>query len=83
MTTATSRVSSPNDYKVYIYDHKTSDLYVHHEFILAAHPLCMEWIPTFEKKKVNLLAVGTFVPAIEIWDLNSEDSEPVCVLGDA
>jgi hypothetical protein len=26
--------------------------------------------------------VGTFLPAIEIWDLNKEDCEPVCVLGE-
>jgi len=31
--------------EVYIYDHKTSDLYVHHEVMLGAYPLCMEWLP--------------------------------------
>jgi periodic tryptophan protein 1 len=30
--------------EVYIYDHKTSDLYVHHEIILSSYPLCMEWL---------------------------------------
>jgi periodic tryptophan protein 1 len=30
--------------EVYIYDHKTSDLYVHHEIILGAYPLCLEWL---------------------------------------
>jgi len=30
--------------EVYIYDHKTSDLYVHHEIILGALPLCLEWL---------------------------------------
>lgn len=33
--------------EVYIYDHKTSDLYVHHEIILSSYPLCMEWLPTY------------------------------------
>jgi len=27
--------------EVYIYDHQTSDLYVHHEIILSAYPLCL------------------------------------------
>jgi len=31
--------------EVYIYDHKTSDLYVHHEIMLGAYPLCLEWLP--------------------------------------
>lgn len=33
--------------EVYIYDHKTSDLYVHHEIILSSYPLCVEWLPTY------------------------------------
>lgn len=33
--------------EVYIYDHKTSDLYVHHEIILSSYPLCMEWMHSF------------------------------------
>jgi len=30
--------------EVYVYDHKTQDLYVHHEIILGAMPLCLEWL---------------------------------------
>ncbi len=30
--------------EVYVYDHKTSDLYVHHEIILSSYPLCLEWL---------------------------------------
>ena len=30
--------------EVYIFDHKNSDLYVHHEIILGAYPLCLEWL---------------------------------------
>ena len=33
--------------EVYVYDHKTSDLYVHHEIILGAYPLCLEWLNTW------------------------------------
>ena len=33
--------------EVYVYDHKTQDLYVHHEIILGAMPLCLEWMKTW------------------------------------
>jgi periodic tryptophan protein 1 len=67
--------------EVYIYDHKTSDLYVHHEIILSSYPLCMEWLNHHQGKRTNLVVVGTFLPEIEIWDLNKEDCEPVYTLG--
>ena len=67
--------------EVYIYDHKTSDLYVHHEIILSSYPLCMEWLSSLGGHKSNFMVVGTFLPEIEIWDLNKEDCEPVFTLG--
>jgi periodic tryptophan protein 1 len=48
--------------EVYIYDHKSSDLYVHHEIILGSYPLCLEWLPTWKSKRSNLVIVGTFLP---------------------
>lgn len=81
VVTATAENDHSN-LEIYIYDHKTSDLYVHHEIILASYPLCLEWIPVWMEQKTNLIAVGTFLPAIEIWNLNKEDCEPVCVLGE-
>lgn len=30
--------------EVYIYEHESSNLYVHHEIILSSYPLCLEWI---------------------------------------
>jgi len=67
--------------EVYIYDHKTSDLYVHHEIMLGAYPLCLEWLPELQKSKTNHVVVGTFLPEIEIWNLDSEAVEPSAVLG--
>eukprot|EP00347_Sterkiella_histriomuscorum_P014628 403360154 len=67
--------------EVYIYDHKTSDLYVHHEIILSSYPLCMEWMHSLGGQKCNYVVVGTFLPEIEVWDLNKEDCEPVFTLG--
>lgn len=48
--------------EVYIYDHKTSDLYVHHEIILGSYPLCLEWLPSWKGVKSNFVIVGTFLP---------------------
>jgi periodic tryptophan protein 1 len=67
--------------EVYIYDHKTSDLYVHHEIILSSYPLCMEWLNSYGGQRTNLVIVGTFLPQIEIWNLDSEDCEPIYTLG--
>ena len=67
--------------EVYIYEHEKSNLYVHHEIILGAYPLCLEWIPTFYRKRANMIAVGTFLPEIEIWNLDSESCDPAAVLG--
>jgi len=68
--------------EVYIYEHEKSNLYVHHEIILSSYPLCMEWLPYWQDKKMNMMIVGTFSPEIEIWNLDSENCEPVAVLGD-
>ena len=34
--------------EVYIYDENTLDLYVHHDIVLSAFPLSLEWIPNLE-----------------------------------
>lgn len=67
--------------EVYIYEHEKSNLYVHHEIILSAYPLCIEWLPKFQNEKSNLIVVGTFLPLIEIWNLDSENCEPIATLG--
>ena len=67
--------------EVYIYDHKTSDLYVHHEILLSSYPLCIEWLSHWQGQNTNHVIVGTFLPEIEIWNLDSESVEPTAVLG--
>lgn len=64
-------------------------LFVHHDITLKDFPLCLAWmdIPPFlvnnEQKEVgSYVAVGTFDPAIEIWNLDILDPlEPIAVLG--
>ena len=70
-----------NNLEIYIYDHNTSDLYVHHEVILGAMPLCLQWLNSWQGQKTNHIICGTFLPEIEIWNLDSENCEPTAILG--
>ena len=79
--------------EIYVYEDEADNLYVHHDFMLPAIPLCVEWldIPVGktsmeqsidQSSKGNFLAVGTFDPDIEIWDLDTVDSMyPNAILG--
>lgn len=65
-------------------------LYVHHDITLPEFPLCLAWLdcPPFQgegggqSSVGNFMAVGTFNPAIEIWNLDILDPlEPTATLG--
>ncbi|CAL9111710.1 unnamed protein product [Musa acuminata var. zebrina] len=61
-----------------------SNMYVHHDIILPAFPLCTAWLDCNLKSgdKGNFIAVGSMEPAIEIWDLDLIDEvQPFLVLG--
>ena len=69
--------------EVYVYEYKTSSLYVHHDIMLSSYPLCLEWIREYAGKPTNLVAVGTFLPQIEIWNLDVLDVvQPDIILGE-
>ncbi|KAL2134338.1 hypothetical protein VTI74DRAFT_467 [Chaetomium olivicolor] len=75
--------------EVYVYEDAADNLYVHHDIMLPAIPLCVEWLdipvskPGVEKDAVgNFVAIGTFDPDIEIWDLDTVDCMyPNAILG--
>ena len=75
--------------EVYLYEEENSNLFVHHEIMLNAYPLCLEWLkyaPGSEAAsgKGNYIAVGTFSPSIEIWNLDIIDAvAPEITLGGA
>eukprot|EP00873_Tetraselmis_striata_P021448 jgi/Tetstr1/441712/TSEL_029935.t1 len=62
-----------------------ANLYVHHEVMLAYFPLSLAWLdcdPGGRPDSRNFVAVGTFSPEIELWDLDRIDAvEPVASLG--
>ncbi|XP_058006041.1 uncharacterized WD repeat-containing protein C17D11.16 isoform X2 [Hevea brasiliensis] len=61
-----------------------SNMYVHHDIVLSAFPLCTAWLdcPLRGEEKGNFVAVGSMEPSIEIWDLDIIDEvQPSVVLG--
>ncbi|KAL3827940.1 hypothetical protein ACJIZ3_016742 [Penstemon smallii] len=61
-----------------------SSMYVHHDIVIPAFPLCTAWLgcPLKGEEKGNFIAVGSMEPAIEIWDLDIMDEvQPSAVLG--
>lgn len=80
---------------VYVYDATESNLYVHHDFLLPAMPLCLEWLDyhpasstatmegqTERPERGSYIAVGTLDPDIEIWSLDVVDGlYPDAILG--
>ena len=74
--------------EVYVYEDGADNLYVHHDIMLPAIPLCVEWIDlpvgkgSSGRTHGSFVAVGTMEPTIEIWDLDVVDSMyPDAVLG--
>lgn len=74
--------------EVYVYEDEADNLYVHHDIMLPAIPLCVEWLDlpvgksNLEDSRANFVAVGTFDPDIEIWDLDTIDCMyPNAILG--
>ncbi|KAF3166223.1 hypothetical protein TWF225_000818 [Orbilia oligospora] len=74
--------------EVYVYEDDSDNLYVHHDLMLPAIPLCIEWLDLPVKTtptpttKGNFAAIGTTDPDIEIWNLDTVDSLfPDAILG--
>ena len=74
--------------EVFVYEDDADNLYVHHDIMLPAVPLCVEWIDlpvgkdSGKRQNGNFVAVGTMSPEIEIWDLDVVDSMyPNAILG--
>lgn len=74
--------------EVLVYEDDTDNLYVHHDIMLPAVPLAVEWVNVPVGKDAesrtsgNFVAIGTMSPEIEVWDLDVVDSMyPNTILG--
>ena len=71
--------------EVYVYEDEADNLYVHHDIMLPAIPLAVEWVslpPAYsgsiklrsaKNPAENIVAVGMMEPDIELWDIDTVD----------
>ncbi|KAI9203673.1 WD40-repeat-containing domain protein [Polychytrium aggregatum] len=74
--------------EIYLFEEEEDNLYVHHDIMLPSFPLCIEWLDFHIGRNKdregagNYVAVGTFDPEIEIWNLDVVDTMyPEIILG--
>lgn len=69
--------------EVFVYEETTGNLFVHHDIPLPSFPLCLAHGDiNSDGNAGNYVAVGTFSPGIEVWNLDVLDAlEPMCILG--
>lgn len=68
---------------------REGNMYIHHDLMLPAFPLAVEWLsfkpmgPNDSSNVSNFAAIATFEPTIEIWNLDSIDKAfPDVILGE-
>jgi len=70
--------------EMYVYDEDEANMYVHHDVMLDAYPLCVDWLPkTANADGGSFAAIGLIDHQIQIWDLDRLDPlAPIQSLGE-
>jgi periodic tryptophan protein 1 len=70
--------------EMYVYDEDEATMYVHHDIMLDAYPLCVDWLPkTSAEETGSFAAIGLIDHQIQIWDLDRLDPlAPTLSLGE-
>merc|ERR1719240_378415 len=64
--------------EIYNYVEDECHIYLHHDILLDSYPLAMEWIPTVAGNNGNFMAIGSFNPTIDIWNMDIIDVNMPC-----
>mmetsp|Transcript_137178 Transcript_137178/g.438672 ORF Transcript_137178/g.438672 Transcript_137178/m.438672 type:complete len:456 (-) Transcript_137178:120-1487(-) len=69
--------------EVYVFDEEENEMYVHHDVVLSAYPLCVEWLSSAGlEAEGSFGAIGLIDHSIQLWDLEDmELLEPTRCLG--
>lgn len=68
--------------ELYVFDEDEASMYVNHDIMLGAYPLCVDWFSTASVGEGNFAAVGSIDHSIHIWNLDLLDPlEPSQTLG--
>ncbi|GIX87082.1 periodic tryptophan protein 1 homolog [Caerostris extrusa] len=71
--------------EIYVCNKEEDALYVHHDIVLSAYPLALEWLDFYGSNESpgNYIAIGDMSPVIKIFDLDVVDIiEPEYCLGE-
>eukprot|EP00928_Gymnodinium_smaydae_P090658 TRINITY_DN74423_c0_g1_i1.p1 TRINITY_DN74423_c0_g1~~TRINITY_DN74423_c0_g1_i1.p1 ORF type:complete len:485 (+),score=103.89 TRINITY_DN74423_c0_g1_i1:78-1457(+) len=70
--------------EMYVFDEDEASISVHHDVMLSAYPLCIEWLEGAASGQGSYAALGLIDHTIQIWDLDRLDPMfPAQVLGEA
>lgn len=69
--------------ELYVFDEEEASMFVHHDLMLGAYPLCVEWLQkTSSADDGCFAAVGSIDHSIQIWDMDLlGEMEPCQILG--
>ncbi|KAL6046308.1 rRNA-processing protein [Balamuthia mandrillaris] len=82
LAATTDKEDSHSHLDVHVYETEENHRYIHHDILLGLFPLCLAWTDAAKSDGGSFVAVGTFEPAIEIWDLDVVNVvQPVVTLG--